>query len=260
MSRLVDKLEKVDQASPTPMGFRAAARQNQDVRSILLLGTVTPGKLSRITKRQKTLVDAFLVKLDPDNEKVVADTADALKGFIWGVSASQFDTARISALKGAGCDFIVFEASGTAAEVLNDQDIGKFIRVIGDLSEDVAAAIHDLPLDGALFSPDTLSLPLSVRQLIEIQRIRGMLGKLFVVEAPNDIRSPDLEVVRNGGTAGLLVDAVSKATVDLAGRVDALPPKRPRQDPRDDMVARVPEGPVFGVEPHVDDGEEEEDY
>ena len=260
MSRLVEKLEKVGQASPTPIGFRAAARQGQDVRSILLLGTVTPGKLSRITKRQKTLVDAFLVELDPDNEKVVADTARALKGFIWGASASQFDSARISALKEAGCDFIVFEASGTAAEVLNDEDVGKFIRVGGDLTEDVAAAIHDLPLDGALFSSDTLPLPLSVQQLIELQRIRGMLGKLFVVEAPNEIGSPDLEVIRDGGTAALVVDAISKSNADLASRIDALPPKRPRQDSRDDMVPRVPAGPVFGVEPHVDDDEEEEDY
>ena len=260
MSRLVEKLEKVGQAAPAPIGFRASAGQSQDLRSILLLGAVTPGKLSRITKRQKTLVDAFLVELDPDNEKVVAQTADKFEGFIWGVSASQFDTARISALKGAGCDFIVFEAQGTAAEVLNDQDIGKFIRVSGDLAEDVAAAIHDLPLDGALFSPETLALPLSVRQLIELQRIRGRLGKIFVVEAPNEIGSPDLEVVRDGGTAALLVDAVSKSTADLASRIDALPPKRPRQDSRDDMVPRVPAGPSFGVEPHVDDDEEEEDY
>ncbi|MDA1349362.1 MAG: hypothetical protein O3A47_10950 [Chloroflexi bacterium] len=259
MSRLVEKLEKVDQASPKPMGFRAAAKQSHDGRSILLLGTVTPGKLSRITKHQKTLVDAFLVELDPDNEKVVADTSDALEGFIWGASASQFDTARITALKEAGCDFIVFEASGTAAEVLNDQDLGKFIRVSGDLAEDVAAAIHDLPLDGALLSPDTLPLPLSVRQIIELQRIRGMLGKLFVVEASNEIGSPDLEVVRDGGTTALLVDAVSKSTADLASRVDALPPKRPRQDSRDDMVPRVPAGPHFGVEPYVDD-DDEEDY
>ena len=228
MSRFVEKLEKVGERTSTPMGFGAGARQTSASRSIMLVGTVTPGRLSRVSKQRKNLIDALLVTLDSDDEKILADAAGSLEGLTWGASAPHFDNDRTATLKDAGCDFIVFEATGTAASVLNVDDMGKIIRVSEDLGEETAAAMHDLPIDGALFSPHDLSLPLSVQQLIDLQRVRGMLGKLFLIDAPGDLSSPDLEAVRDAGTAALTVDALSKSTTELAKRVDGLEPRRQR--------------------------------
>ena len=260
MSNFVEKLEKLGERAPTHMGFGAGAREIVASRSIMLVGTVTPGKLSKISKQRRNQIDALLVTLDSNDEKVLADEAGSLEGLTWGASAPEFDSERAAALKEAGCDFIVFEAAGTAASVLNDDDMGKIIRVSKDLDEETAAAIHDLPIDGALFSPHDLSLPLSVQQLIDLQRVRGMLGKLFLIDAPGDLSTPDLEAVRDAGTAALTVDALSKSTAELAKRVDGLEPKRHRHGGRDEVMARVPFGPDPAPAQDVDDGEEEEDY
>ena len=238
------------------MGFGAAARRDDRPRSILLMGTVTLRGMSRVSTVRKKLVDALLITLDSEDSKELTDNADSLEGLIWGVSAPGIDQERIATLKEAGCDFIVFDSSANAA-VLNDEDLGKIMRVGKDLSEGTAAAIHDLPIDGALLTADDLRLPLSVQDLIDIESVRGMLGKPFMVDVPTDLSTPELEVIRDTGTAALAVDILSKAVRELAERVDSLKPKRQRSGRRDELTPSVPLGPSVDF---PQEGDDEEDY
>ena len=238
------------------MGFGAAARRDDVSRSMLLLGTVTLRGMSRVSTVRKKLVDALLITLDSEDSKELTDNADSLEGLIWGVSASRIDQERIATLKEAGCDFVVFDTSANAT-VLNDEDLGKIMRVGKDLSEGSAAAINDLPIDGALFTIDDLRLPLSVQDLIDIESVRGMLGKPFMVDVPTDLSTPELEVIRDTGTAALAVDVLSKAVRELAERVDSLKPKRPRPGRRDELTPSVPLGTSVDF---LQDEDDEEDY
>ena len=238
------------------MGFGAAARRDDVSRSMLLLGTVTLRGMSRVSTVRKKLVDALLITLDSEDSKELTDNADSLEGLIWGVSASGIGQERMATLKEAGCDFIVFDSSANAA-VLNDEDLGKIMRVGKDLSEGAAAAINDLPIDGALFTTDDLRLPLSVQDLIDIESVRGMLGKPFLMDVPSHLSTPDLEAVRDTGTAALAVDVLSKAVRELAERVDSLKPKRHRSGRRDELTPSVPLGTSVDF---FQDGDDEEDY
>ena len=238
------------------MGFGAAARRDDVSRSMLLLGTVTLRGMYRVSTVRKKLVDALLITLDSEESKELTDNADSLEGLLWGVSVSGIDQERIATLKEAGCDFVVFDSSANAA-VLNDEDLGKIMRVGKDLSEGSAAAINDLPIDGALFTTDDLRLPLSVKDLIDIESVRGMLGKPFMVDVPTDLSTPELEVIRDTGTAALAVDVLSKAVRELAERVDSLKPKRHRSGRRDELTPSVPLGTSVDF---FQDGDDEEDY
>ncbi len=238
------------------MGFGAAARRDDVSRSLLLLGTVTLRGMYRVSTVRKKLVDALLITLDSEDSKELTDNADSLEGLLWGVSVSGIDEERIATLKEAGCDFVVFDSSANAA-VLNDEDLGKIMRVGKDLSEGSAAAINDLPIDGALFTTDDLRLPLSVKDLIDIESVRGMLGKPFMVDVPTDLSTPELEVIRDTGTAALAVDVLSKAVRELAERVDSLKPKRHRSGRRDELTPSVPLGTSVDF---FQDGDDEEDY
>ncbi len=238
------------------MGFGAAARRDDVSRSMLLLGTVTLRGMYRVSTVRKKLVDALLITLDSEDSKELTDNADSLEGLLWGVSVSGIDQERIATLKEAGCDFVVFDSSANAA-VLNDEDLGKIMRVGKDLSEGSAAAINDLPIDGALFTTDDLRLPLSVKDLIDIESVRGMLGKPFMVDVPTDLSTPELEVIRDTGTAALAVDVLSKAVRELAERVDSLKPKRHRSGRRDELTPSVPLGTSVDF---FQDGDDEEDY
>ena len=238
------------------MGFGAAARRDDVSRSMLLLGTVTLRGMYRVSTVRKKLVDALLITLDSEDSKELTDNADSLEGLLWGVSVSGIDQERIATLKEAGCDFVVFDSSANAA-VLNDEDLGKIMRVGKDLSEGSAAAINDLPIDGALFTTDDLRLPLSVKDIIDIESVRGMLGKPFMVDVPTDLSTPELEVIRDTGTAALAVDVLSKAVRELAERVDSLKPKRHRSGRRDELTPSVPLGTSVDF---FQDGDDEEDY
>ena len=220
------------------------------------MGTVTLRGMSRVSTVRKKLADALLITLDSEDSKELSDNADSLEGLIWGVSAPGIDRERLVILKEAGCDFIVFDSSADAA-VLNDEDLGKIMRVGKDLSEGAAAAIHDLPIDGALLTVDNLELPLSVQDLIDIESVRGMLGKPFMVDVPTDLSTPELEVIRDTGTAALAVDILSKAVRELAERVDSLKPKRQRSGRRDELTPSVPLGPSVDF---LQEGDDEEDY
>jgi hypothetical protein len=212
--------------------------------------------MSRVSAVRKKLVDALLITLDSEDSKELTDDADSLEGLVWGVSAPGIDQERMASLKDAGCDFVVFDSSANAA-VLNDEDLGKIMRVGKDLSEGAAAAIHDLPIDGALLTADDLRLPLSVQDLIDIESVRGMLGKPFMVDVPTDLSTPELEVIRDTGTAALAVDILSKAVRELAERVDSLKPKRQRSGRRDELTPSVPLGPSVDF---PQEGDDEEDY
>ena len=221
-----------------------------------MLGTVTLRGMSRVSAVRKKLVDALLITLDSEDSKELTDDADSLEGLVWGVSAPGIDQERMASLKDAGCDFVVFDSSANAT-VLNDEDLGKIMRVGKDLSEGAAAAIHDLPIDGALLTADDLRLPLSVQDLIDIDTVRGMLGKPFLIDVPTELSTPELEVIRDTGTAALAVDILSKAVRELAERVDSLKPKRQRSGRRDELTPSVPLGPSVDF---LQEGDDEEDY
>ncbi len=259
LSKLIEKLEKIGQRVPSPMGFGAAAKQGASPKSILLMGVVTSGRLPRLSKPRKELLDAVLVNLGSGDESALAGRADSLEGLIWGASAPRFDRERIERLKDQGCDFIVFDPTGAPAALLNEDDVGKIVRVGRDLPESAAAAIHDLPIDGALLASAGLRLPLSVQDLIDIEGVRGMLGKPFLMDAPAGMTPPDLEAVRDAGTAALVVDALSKQTGELADRVHNLRPKRHRPGRRGDLTPSVPMSPAPAF-PQDEDDDDEEDF
>ena len=256
MSRFTEKLEKVGQQAPAPMGFGASARRDDVPRSILLLGTVTLRGISRVSGVRRKLVDALLIILDGEDIKELTDNAESLEGLIWGVSAPGLDQEQMAALKNAGCDFAVFDSSAPAP-LLNDDGIGKIMRVGKCLSEGAAAAIHYMPIDGALLTVDNLRLPLSIQDLIDIESVRCMLGKPFLVDVPADLSTPEIEVVRDAGTSALAVDVLSKGVRELAERVDSLKPRRQKTGRREDFTPSVPMGASVDL---LQGGDDEEDY
>ena len=112
------------------------------------------------------------------------------------------------ALKEAGCDFIVFDAEGTSAAVLNDDDLGKVIAVGFDdpeFDEEEAKAIRTLEIDCALLTPPDGLMPLTIQKLLCIQKIRSTVRKRTLLNVPADTGKSELETLRNTGVAAIAV-------------------------------------------------------
>ena len=233
------------------MGFGASPRNDPPARSMLIIGETTVTKLSRLSKANKSKLDALLIKIKPGDEDKISSKTKSLDGIIWGASASKFDN-NIDKLKQAGCDFIVFDSNLTLASVINDPDLAKFLNVSEDITDSSASAIHELPIDGTVFSPKSSS-PLTVDDIIHIQKIGGMLGKIFVIEIDETINLDDVEAIRETGTHILKLDASGSYVGELAQYLDNLPTKRDRRKNKTDIIPQIPAGPSFssGLE---DDG------
>ena len=258
MSRLIDRLERVGQQAPIALGFGAATRREEAVPPMMLIGRVSQEQLTKGKKGDNlpdAEVDAIVVSWTSWDKRAAKGIGDALKDRLWGAQTDEIDQEQAAQLKEIGCDFIVFEPETTAGAVLNDEDLGKVMALGSDLTEEVARAIHELSIDSALFSPKEEMLPLTVGRLIGIQKVRGLLDKPFLLDAPLDLESAVLESLRNGGITGLVVELTSAGAVAPTREAIAKIPRR-RPEGRSRNIPLVPlAGPGFD---HDDDEHEHE--
>ena len=258
MSKLIDRLEKLGEPAATPMGFGAASRSNEGPLSLLLIGATTLTELKKSPKLLDTKVDAVAVSVDLSEEGL----ADGLVGTdkdrdrLWGVRVNAVSEDQAQQLKETGCDFLIFDAEDTDAAVLNDEELGKLLNVGHELDEEVGRAIQDLPIDGVLFSPQGDLLPLTVKKLIELKKVSGLVDKPLVIEAPSSLGQADLEALRDAGIGGLVVQlSEGDAIGALRESIAALPRRKPSSTPRPIVALR---GTATEHESHSH-GDEEDD-
>ena len=253
MSRLIKLLEKTGFQTSSPIGFGAASRRDEAPLSIALIGRTTDRELTKRRKLRDAEVDAFMVSMGSWEASQVDSIGEALESRLWGIRVGGLNGEQVSLLKEKGCDFVVFDAEDTAAEVLNEDELGKLVAVGPDLSEDQARAIQDLAIDGVLFSQQKEILPLTVAKLMDVQQVLALVNKPFVMEAPSNLESPELESLRNAGITGLVVELSSvKAISEMRQAIAALPGQRSEGTGR---YAAVPQ-PTLEIAPP---GSEEDD-
>ena len=231
MSRLTDLLDKTQTSSPA-IGF-AASRQVSAIPSLALIGRVTAAELAENPSLADSPADAMLVTLDASDRAAVGRVSDALNDRLWGARLGSASADDAGALKEAGCDFIVFDAEGTSAAVLNDDELGKVIAVGFDdpeFDEDEAKAIRTLDIDCALLTPPDGLLPLTVQKLLGIQVMRATVRKRSILTAPAELGKSELETLRNAGVVGIAVSLTDAGdrTQSIRDDIANLPRRRPQ--------------------------------
>lgn len=257
MSKLTDLLDKAQTASPG-IGF-AASRQSAAIPSIALIGRVTAAELAEDKSLADSPADALLVTLDASDSGAVGRVSDALGDRLWGARVGSASAEDAVALREAGCDFIVFDAEGTSAAVLNDDDLGKVIAVGFDepeFDEEEAKAIRTLDIDCALLTPPDGLMPLTVQKLLGIQKMRSTVRKRTVLNVPADTGKSELETLRNTGVA-----AIAIALVDAGGETQRIKddiaslPRRRSQSSRGSSSPSVGFGGSAGADGFDEDDE-----
>ena len=260
MSRLFDLLDKTQSTSPG-IGF-AASRQAAAPPAIALIGRVAAVELSENSGLADSPADALLVTLDASDTAAVQRVSNSLGDRLWGARVGSVSADDAIALKDAGCDFIVFDAEGTAAAVLNDDELGKIIAVGFDdpeFDEDEAKVIRTLDIDCVLLAPPDSLLPLTVQKLLGVQKMRATVRKRSILTTPSEIGKGELETLRNAGVVCIAVslsdaeDAVQRIKDDIA----SLPRRRSQSSRRGSSTPNVGFGSGSSS---VDDDEYEDEY
>ena len=259
MSKLIETLERTTDYTSTPLGFGAASRNQDSPASMALIGMVSSEDLAKRPKLAEAPVDAILVSVKPWGLRALSKlTKSPLADRLWGVHLTETDGTQAKEIKKKGCDFILFNPDSTPASLLNDHDLGMLIPVGPDLSEDAARAIQDLPIDAVLFLPEQDLLPLTVQKLIDIQVVRGLLDKPFLLAVPANLEPADLESLRNLGIAGLALDLSSTQDIARTKKAIANLPRR-KSTPTSSHVVAPQASHGLGHPDHDGDEEDQDD-
>ena len=233
MSKFIETLENVGETVSAPLGFGAVYKREKPVQ-MLLVGVLTLEQLQKQVSTSLAPVHAFLILMDSEEQQIPQSLKDSLGSIPWGIMVNANSVASGMVYgKEAGCEFLVFDAKSTPARVLQDDDIGKVLELEGDIDENKARAIEDLPVDAVVYlAPDDL-FPLTVGSLLRLHAVRGLLGKPFILHIGQCPNTYDLISFRDASINGLLVDINELKTErlkELRKAIDELPPQNGRSN------------------------------
>ena len=205
MSKFIELLERVGDTAPSPLGFAAATGRDAALQMALLASVAAADVVE-----DPGIADADAAALLVETEYPLPDAAArVLKDKLWGVrlvpSPAAYTVEQVEALVEQGCDFVVLESMDSVAAILNDEDLGTVVVLAADADEETSRAVAGLSFDAVLLRSAVTSRPLTLGDLVNIQKVRRRAGQPFLVETPEVLAQADVKALRNLGVDGLVV-------------------------------------------------------
>jgi predicted Fe-Mo cluster-binding NifX family protein len=226
MSKLSTRIRRTTRSEPAPLGFGLHQVKAESATMLIAVRT----EASKVADAAKAGADIVIIEGSPGKLK---DTGD----LIVGANAGSADRAAAEKLRESGVDFLVVDLAGTNAEAMLDEKLGFAVQLGGaDLDDVRLRVVGDLGLDAIILpAPEP---PVTLERLIEFRRIAGLVRAPVLVEVDPGIDVALLQVLRDSGTAGVIVPAGRKLN-DLKDRIASLPPRGRRREQEKD-TALVP--------------------
>ncbi len=219
MSQLIDKLNRVSQATPQPMGFTAAKPVSPKPKFLLVgsLSQVNPDNLADYVAG----TDGVLLNIRQSSKvKALRETAKAVPDIPWGVWLRDSSQPEIQQITKAGCDFVVFPADKTSLTILQNESVGRILEVEASLNDGMLRTINKLPVDAVLIAGESgEDRFLTWHHLMLFQRITSLLAKSLLVSVPPTVTANELLVLWEAGVDGAIVEIVAGQPVEQIGQL-----------------------------------------
>jgi len=250
MSKLIKLMEQLGRDNPPRLGFGTKTIQKPNPEMVLLgfaqdINTLKGQKISRF--------DGILFDVNNQIGNQLKSKPSILEDTPWGVvleSPSGDDTAK---LLQQGCDFVVLSNLNVNVEATKEEELGHFLFMPANLSQEDQQALVGLPIDGIIFESIT-SGTWTLEDLLRLSKFRKEIGKSFILKI-SIIPSPwELECLHNIGVEGLLVEIKNQSKKDintLSDLIEALPKKSDQNQKLIPSLGNLPN--------HQDDLHEEPD-
>lgn len=239
VSKLLDLLNQVLQETPAPLGF-GASRKQEKRPTLLLIGQSTAN-----SKKQTDVGELGLqamiwseVKKTPngkkqDNQVSPSDTAKSSSEIPWGVNLSTASEKEISALKKAGCDFVVISDTKFPITALTDKELGKLLAIDSSITEAHQRILEALPIDAFLLDFNQESSTPTLHDLMDLLALVIYIDKPIILKMRMPPDHGELEILRNSGIDGILLN-LENTNHEEIGRVKKdilnLPPRREKPE------------------------------
>ena len=243
MSKLSQKIRAASRAEPAPLGFASVTSQVR--QHSLLCGVRLRDPAAAAGAASKGADFLILEDVARSNVKGVAKVEASV-----GV-AGDFGADALEALVEAGVDFVVLAGPGADAAPLADQSVGRVMALDSDLDDTYLRLLGDLRLDALVIAAP--EVPLTVERLLAVRRLSALSRTPLLANAKPDIDAKSLELLRDSGVAGIVLDDAGKLAA-LKKRIAALPRRGRRKENHSDPVI-----PAQAAAGH-DHDEEDDDY
>ena len=212
MSRLIDILKRTEKPSFQPMGFMASRRKEMEPRLRLIAASGldendAPGLIAAsdaaLFRMNKSTTAAGAVKIINNIKPDIP----------WGIYMEDINSGKLNSLVKAGCDFIVFPATGAVSDMPETEDIGKIIEVDSSLDDGILRALNDLPVDAVVIT-DSLEqgTPLLWHQLMIFQHLTNLITKPVIMLLSAGIGKAELRALWDAGIDGIIPETAPGST------------------------------------------------
>ena len=245
MSKLIDKLNRVSQTAPQPIGFRTA-QPAASKRNMLLIASFAQTSAENLTDYIDG-ADAGLLHISnlSSGIKALQKISPATPDIPWGIRLKDSGTSEIKQLIKAGCDFIVFSA-GTPLAMLRKEDVGKVLEVETSLTEGLLRTLNELPIDAVLVGgAQDGDSSLTWHHLMLFQRFAALLTKPLLVSTSPNITDSELQALWDAGVDGVIIEVKAgqpaERLKELRQAIDKLTPAPRKRGKIEALLPRVAE-------------------
>ena len=232
MSHFIDKLNRISQTTPQPMGFRAGQPALEKPR-ILLIASLTQANIEDLAERV-TGADAVLLRIPElsSGAKAFKAVSQAVADVPWGGWLPNITGGEVESVTKVSFDFVVFKPTNTPLAIKDDK-VGKILEVEASLSEGWLRAIGELPADAVLVASEQEEHFLTWHHLMLFQHCADLLTKPLLVSTPSNVSAGELQALWEAGVSGIVVEVGTRQPIErleeLRQTIDKLAFPSPRK-------------------------------
>jgi hypothetical protein len=216
------------------MGFRAT-QPSSDKTRILFIVSLTNTDVDSLADRVAG-ADAGLLRLAKlsSGAKALEKVSQLVPDIPWGGWLEGINEEEVEQMTKIGFDFVVFPPAGTSLAILKDNKAGKILNINTLISEDLLAAVNELPVDAVLVSGEQeKDYFLTWQHLMFFQRCSDLLTKPLLISIPSNASTTELQALWEAGANGVVVKTESEQPIgrltELRQAIDKLALPRPRK-------------------------------
>ena len=259
MSQFIDKLKRISQAAPQPMGFRAA-QSTSGKPGILVIASLVQTDIDSLAERLVG-ADAGLIRITKlgSGAKLLEKVSQAASDIPWGGWLEGISEGEVKQVEKVGFDFVVVPPASTSLAILKAKEVGKVLQVEASINENLLPAVDELPADAILVvGEQEKDYFLTWQHLMFFRRCADLLTKPLLVSIPPNVSTNEFQTLWEAGVNGVVVKIESEQPPgmlkELRQAIDKLTLTAPRKPRKAEPLLPYPSGKTYTV---VEEEEEE---
>ncbi|MDY6892686.1 MAG: hypothetical protein SVO26_03085 [Chloroflexota bacterium] len=207
MSRLLEKLKHISDGGTQPIGFGVSASREKTPQ-MLIIADMPAGDSELATTATQAGADILLLNTESrGNKDTLARLSSTKLSVPWGVSLDTLTKEDSEQLVKTECDFIILNPDKTPATILDEDRIGKVLRMEPSSGGGLIRTANHLSIDAVLLPvANEGEASLSISQVMAYHRLIRGLSKHLIIALPSDLATSNLESFWSLGARGVVVD------------------------------------------------------